>query len=138
MYPNFTYQVAYHPVGHLISKVFIQKKLDALENIFVALEQIKCGLVSDPRHTFKQKLVPSPTIWVFTNHQPPNLHVFSTDRWKIMNTDPIAVHGQFCKPYSVAHVKHGWTVAHLTMCVGRDCNNVFFYIVVDHFDEPLF
>ena len=27
-------------------------------------------------------------------------------------TLPIAVHGQFCKPYSIAHVKHGWTVAH--------------------------
>ena len=52
-------------------------------------------------------------------------------------TLPIAVHGQFCKPYSVAHVKHGWTVAHLTMCVGRDCGNVF-YTVVDHLDEPLF
>ena len=35
--------------------------------------------------------------------------------------------GQFCKPYSVAHVKHGWTVAHLTMCVGRDCGNVFLH-----------
>ena len=32
-------------------------------------------------------------------------------------TLPITVHGQFCKPYSIAHVKHGWTVAHLTMCV---------------------
>ena len=42
-------------------------------------------------------------------------------------TLPIAVHGQFCKPYSVAHVKHGWTVAHLTMCVGRDCGNVFLH-----------
>ena len=52
-------------------------------------------------------------------------------------TLPIAVHGQFCKPYSVAHVKHGWTVAHLTMCVGRDCGNVF-YTVVDDLDEPLF
>ena len=41
-------------------------------------------------------------------------------------TLPITVHGQFCKPYSVAHVKHGWTVAHLTMCVGRDCGNVLF------------
>ena len=39
-------------------------------------------------------------------------------------TLPIAVHKHFCKPYSVAHVKHGWTVAHLTMCVGRDCGNV--------------
>ena len=30
----------------------------------------------------------------------------------------------FCKPYSVAHVKkHGWTVAYLTICVGRDCGN---------------
>ena len=42
-------------------------------------------------------------------------------------TLPIAVHGQFCKPYSIAHVKHGWTVAHLTMCVGRDCGNVFLH-----------
>ena len=32
--------------------------------------------------------------------------------------------GQFCQPYPVAHVKnHGWTVAHLTICVGRDCGN---------------
>ena len=41
-------------------------------------------------------------------------------------TLPITVHGQFCKPYSVAHVQHGWTVAHLTMCVGHECGNVFF------------
>ena len=30
--------------------------------------------------------------------------------------------GHVYKPYSVAHVKkHGWTVAHLTICVGRAC-----------------
>ena len=47
---------------------FIQKKFDILAGIFLALEQIKNGLLSDPRHQFRQVLVPSPTIWVFMNH----------------------------------------------------------------------
>ena len=39
---------------------------------------------------------------------------------------PLPCTGNFCKPYSVAHVKHGWKVADLAMYVDRDCGNVFF------------
>ena len=66
---------------------FIQKKLDVLSGIFLAIEQIKNGLLCDPRHQFRQVLVPSPTIWVFMNEHP-DLSLLSIDRWKINHEDP--------------------------------------------------
>lgn len=62
----------------------LEKKMQNLREIFMAIEQIKNGVLSDPRHHFRQSIIPSPTIWVFCNHHlPPN--VLSLDRWKVFH-----------------------------------------------------
>jgi hypothetical protein len=55
-------------------------KKSELRGTFVALEQIKNGYVYDDRFKFKEKIIDSPVIWVFTNKLP-NPKYLSKDRW---------------------------------------------------------
>ena len=61
---------------------FMEKKKETLRSIFTAIEQIKGGVLYDPRYGFKQCIIPSPTVWVFMNHAP-DVRLLSSDRWKI-------------------------------------------------------
>lgn len=50
--------------------------------LYSALEQIKKGLLFDPRYAYKEWWINSPNIWVFSNHYPDS-RLLSNDRWKI-------------------------------------------------------
>lgn len=52
-----------------------------LTECYSAIETIKDGYAFDTRYSFKEKSFDCPTIWVFTNTQPPE-KLFSKDRWK--------------------------------------------------------
>ena len=60
----------------------IQKKIDLLSAVFLCLEQIKNGVIWDPRFRFQQSLIPSPTVWVFMNNIP-SRELLSIDRWRL-------------------------------------------------------
>lgn len=51
-------------------------------SMWKAIEQVKNGIVIDLRYTFKQLIMGSPVIWVFTN-QEPDMRALSMDRWKV-------------------------------------------------------
>jgi len=51
--------------------------------IFTAIEQIKKGKLSDPRHSYKQWWIDSPQVWVFSNILPDLKKYLSLDRWII-------------------------------------------------------
>lgn len=55
-------------------------------SIFKAVEQIKNGVVMDFRHHYKELIMGSPVIWIFTNHEIDRLFL-SNDRWKIWKID---------------------------------------------------
>lgn len=52
------------------------------KSIYKAIEQIKNGVVMDFRYQYKELIMGSPVIWIFTNQAPPR-HMLSADRWKI-------------------------------------------------------
>lgn len=61
---------------------FLEKRKETLKQIFLAIEQVKSGILHDPRHSFRQTVIPSPTVWVFVNHDI-NRRFLSADRWRI-------------------------------------------------------
>lgn len=52
-----------------------------LNEFYAAIEELKSGFAYDARYKGRILLLNNPTIWVFTNTEPPN-HVFSSDRWR--------------------------------------------------------
>lgn len=57
-----------------------------LDGFWKGIESVKNGYVFDKRHSFKDRQMSSPTIWVFTNSFP-RLAAMSEDRWKIWLVD---------------------------------------------------
>lgn len=53
-----------------------------LRSIYKAVEQIKNGVVMDFRYQYKELIMGSPVIWIFTN-QEPDRRFLSADRWKL-------------------------------------------------------
>jgi len=53
-----------------------------LRSIYKAIEQIKNGIVMDFRYSYKELIMGSPVIWVFTNEMPA-AHYLSRDRWRL-------------------------------------------------------
>lgn len=53
-----------------------------LRSTYKAIEQIKNGIVMDFRYSYKELIMGSPVIWVFTN-QMPDTRYLSGDRWVI-------------------------------------------------------
>lgn len=54
----------------------------ALAGVFVAIEQVKNGLVVDRRYSYRDWPYRPPQVWVFTNRAP-NMNYMSVDRWKL-------------------------------------------------------
>ena len=55
---------------------------DNLNGIWNAVEQIKNGILYDVRYHYKEWLINSPVVWVFTNAIP-DMKALSNDRWKL-------------------------------------------------------
>lgn len=53
-----------------------------MRSIYKAIEMVKNGVVLDYRYSFKQLIMGSPVIWVFTNLVP-NMDHLSADRWRL-------------------------------------------------------
>ena len=60
--------------------------LKLMAGFWKGVESIKNGYVFDKRHSFRDRQMPSPTIWVFTNTFP-DLRKMSEDRWQIWMID---------------------------------------------------
>jgi len=55
-------------------------KKERLAQLYAGIEVIKGGYCYDDRHSFREKYIDSPEIWVFTNFEP-DYDYLSEDRW---------------------------------------------------------
>ena len=57
---------------------------------FLAIEQIKRGIVCDTRYHYKEWVFDSPRVWVFMNTEPPHWHL-SSDRWRFHQVNSVTM-----------------------------------------------